>query len=51
MLVWDESYEVSDGWEMPSVTIPAWWTLSHDQEVAANPTHWMPIDMIAQVAP
>lgn len=43
VLVWDDVYECSDGWEMPSVTIPAWWTLAHDAEVTANPTHWMPL--------
>lgn len=43
VLVWDDAYECSDGWEMPSCTIPAWWTLAHDAEVIANPTHWQPI--------
>jgi len=43
VLVWGESYTVSDGWENPSCTIPAGWELSHDPEVGANPTHWMPI--------
>jgi hypothetical protein len=43
VLVWGEAYEVSDGWENPSFTTPAGWELSHDCEVMANPTHWMPI--------
>ena len=43
VLVWDEAFEESDGWEMPSYTIPAWWVSAHDPEAAATPTHWMPI--------
>lgn len=43
VLIWGEAYEVSDGWENPSFMMPAGWELSHDCEVMANPTHWMPI--------
>lgn len=51
VLVWGEAYEVSDGWENPSCTIPAGWELSHDCEVMANPTHWMPLPQAPGVAP
>jgi hypothetical protein len=43
VLIWGDSYEVSDGWENPSFMMPAGWELSHDCEVMANPTHWMPL--------
>lgn len=43
VLVWEDGYEVTDGWENPSYWMPGGWVLSHDYEVMANPTHWMPI--------
>lgn len=42
VLVWDPMRDGGD-WETGPCVIPAGWLLSHDDEVMANPTHWVPI--------
>lgn len=43
VVVWGGEYKDGD-YESGFYTIPAWWFRSDsDFEVAANPTHWMPI--------
>jgi hypothetical protein len=38
VVLWSGDFTYEEG------TIPAWWTASYGNgEVAANPTHWMPI--------
>ncbi len=42
IIVWGGGWE--DGWENGSAWMPGWWFLANSEsEVAANPTHWMPL--------
>lgn len=43
VLIWGGAWDDSI-WETPGGSLPDWWFLyGSDFEIAANPTHWLPI--------